>query len=278
MQRGDSRTAFADCLVPDWDNPGVGAFMTTRRGGTSAAPFESMNLRGGLGDDPLAVAANHALLAQMAGAHPVFLNQVHGARVVRLGGHDAQRPDQAPWGDANSQALSMTESDASITTTPGVVCAVQVADCLPVLFAAPQAAAVGAAHAGWRGLAGGVLEATVSALCEAARCAPSDLQAWMGACIGPRQFQVGADVLDAFGADPSKSDPAWFEARFQPDAPGKWMANLPALARDRLNGAGVRRISGGGWCTVEAPSRFFSYRRDGVTGRMAALVWIERRG
>jgi polyphenol oxidase len=251
-----------DWLVPGWDAPDVGAVMTTRQGGVSAGPFESLNLRDGLGDDPNAVASNRASLARALGVQPVYVNQVHGTRVVRLSLADLRT-------DAPTH-----EADASVTTEPGVACAVQVADCLPVLFAAPQGRAVGAAHAGWRGLAHGVLEATVQALCDAANCEPAQLQAWMGAGIGPRQFEVGSDVLEAFGAAATQADPA----RFHAQQPGKWRANLPLLARDRLHAAGVPHVSGGSWCTVEAPSRFFSYRRDRVTGRMAALVWIRRPG
>ncbi len=249
-----------DWLVPAWQAPGLAAVMTTRLGGVSSGPFNSMNLRDGLGDDESAVAANLAALAGAIGVTPVWLNQVHGARVRRLTAADAQAGRVGE------------EADASLTTEPGIACAVQVADCLPVLFAAPQGRGVAAAHAGWRGLAHGVLEATVLALCEAARCEPAQLQAWLGACIGPRQFEVGADVLQAFGVSPGAGGPA----RFLRHTPGKWLADLPGLARDRLQAAGVLRISGGGWCTVEAPSRFFSYRRDRVTGRMAALVWLDR--
>jgi YfiH family protein len=144
---------------------------------------------------------------------------------------------------------------------------VQVADCLPVLFAAPGA--VGAAHAGWRGLAGGVLEATLARMCESAGCKPDEIQCWLGACIGPQAFEVGADVLEGFGVQPAAADPL----RFKPLPAGKWLANLPLLARDRLAAAGVAQVSGGTWCTVQERSRFFSYRRDGVTGRMAAAVW-----
>jgi YfiH family protein len=250
-----------DWLLPDWSADGVGAVMTTRRGGAGAGPFESMNLRGGLGDDPSVVSANLAVLEHAVGVRPVFLNQVHGARVVRLGRGDL-RPD-AP----------VHEADACITTEPGLACAVQVADCLPVLLVAPLARGVGAAHAGWRGLAHGVLGAAVQQLCAAVDCAPQELQAWLGACIGPRRFEVGADVLEACGFAPASAD----VERFRPHAPGKWLANLPLLARDRLHAAGVRCISGGSWCTVDEPSRFFSYRRDGVTGRMAALIWIDPR-
>lgn len=245
-----------DWLRPDWVAPGVGALMTTRRGGVSPGAFDSMNLKTGLGDDESAVAANRARLQAAIGATPVWLDQVHGRDVLRL---------HAGQGGARA--------DASLSTEPGVACVVQVADCLPALFAAPGARGVAAAHAGWRGLAAGVLEATLAALCDAAACEPYEVQVWFGACIGPRQFEVGPDVLEAFGADPAWRD----QPRFAAAAPGKWLADLPGLARDRLEAAGVQRVSGGGWCTVEDDSRFFSFRRDGRTGRMAAAVWLERR-
>ena len=249
-----------DWLRPEWRLDGVGALMTTRQGGVSLAPFDSFNLRAAVGDDPQAVARNQRLLAAAIGATPVYLNQVHGARVVRLSAADAQA--DAPIHDA----------DASVTTEPGLACTAQVADCLPVLFAAPHGRAVGAAHAGWRGLAYGVLEATLAAMCDAAQCAPAQVQVWLGACIGPTRFEVGADVLEAFGG----SAPAQASSRFVAKQQGKWLADLPGLARDRLQIAGVRAISGGRWCTVTDASRFFSFRRDRVTGRMAALIWIDR--
>lgn len=253
-----ANAAHPDWLRPGWQAAGVGALMTTRRGGLSEGRFAGMNIRGGLGDDPAAVAHNQALLAAAIGATPVYLDQVHGRDVVRL-----------------TPALvgRLPRADASVCTEPGLACTVQVADCLPVLFAAPAARGVAGAHAGWRGLAAGVLEATVAALCEAAACAPAEVQAWLGPCIGPRRFEVGADVLQAFGADPSDEAAAFF----RPHAPGKWMADLAGLARQRLQAAGVNRISGGEGCTVEDASRFFSFRRDGVTGRMLAAVWLERR-
>lgn len=254
-----TRSIDPDWLVPDWDAPGTGAVMTTRAGGVSAAPFYSLNLRDGLGDDSQAVAENQRRLREAIGSTPVWLKQVHGATAVPLTSASAR---------ADAPVLS---ADACWTTEPGVVCAVQVADCLPVLFAAPGARGVAAAHAGWRGLAGGVLEASIAALCSAARCKPGELQAWLGACIGPSRFEVGADVLEAFGAGSQGESPA-----FVPLRPGKWHADLPRLAGERLRAAGVRSISGGRWCTVEDASRFFSFRRDGVTGRMAAAVWIER--
>lgn len=247
-----------DWLVPDWNAAGIGALMTSRRGGFGAAPFDTMNLQQGGGDAPEAVARNRVLLAAVTGAMPVFLSQVHGSRVVRLTGADA------------AAGAPVHTADASVTTEPGLACAVQVADCLPVLFAGPGGRGVGVAHAGWRGLAAGVLEATVAALCEAAACAPGELQAWLGASIGPARFQVGADVLEAFGTDPRGAA----APRFTPEQPGKWLADLPLLARERLHAAGVAAVGGGRWCTVSEPSRFFSFRRDRVTGRMAAVVWI----
>ncbi len=237
--------------------------MTTRRGGVSSGVFASMNLRDGLGDDASAVAQNLALLASVVGALPVRLNQVHGARVVRLTAADAA-PD-APQHDA----------DACFTTEPGVVCSVQVADCLPVLFAAPGA--VAAAHAGWRGLAAGVLESTLAALCDASNCPPDQVAAWLGPCIGPRRFEVGADVLQAFGVSAATgptSTATPLASRFAPTTAGKWLADLPGLARDRLSACGVQDVSGGTWCTASDASRFFSFRRDGVTGRMVAAVWL----
>ena len=252
-------TLPADWLRPDWQAESVGALMTTRHGGVSQAPFDSFNLRAAVGDDPLAVAHNQGRLTRAIGAVPVWLNQVHGARVVRLTAADL--PPGAP----------VHTADGSVTSETGIACTAQVADCLPVLFAAPAGRAVGAAHAGWRGLAAGVLEATLARVCEAAACVPEEVQTWLGACIGPTQFEVGPDVLEAFGTLPSASG----SPRFAAKGPGKWYADLPALARDRLAAAGVRAIGGGGWCTVSDASRFFSFRRDRVTGRMAALIWID---
>ncbi len=247
-------------IRPDWAvDARVGALMTTRDGGVSVAPFDSLNLGRSVGDAPEAVAENRRRFEAAIGAPPVWLSQVHGVCVLRL-----------PAG-AGSQ-----EADASITTEPDVACTVMVADCLPVLFAAPQARGVGAAHAGWRGLAAGVLGATVAALCEASACAPRELSAWLGPCIGPRQFEVGEDVVRAFGAVAAMRFAPRGPAHVGPDGSPRWLADLPGLARDRLWAAGVKRISGGGWCTVEERSRFFSFRRDRSTGRMAAAVWIRR--
>ena len=231
--------------------------MTTREGGVSSAPFAGMNLSQRVGDDPAAVRANRRHLAQATGASPVYLSQVHGCKVLHLQQRDAQAGSAEP------------EADASVTSDVGVACTVLVADCLPVLFAAPRGRAVGAAHAGWRGLAAGVLEATLAEVCAAASCASAQVQCWLGACIGPRRFEVGVDVLKAFGADAAPS------SAFEPRADGKWLADLAQLAQLRLRAAGVVSVHGGQWCTFEERSRFFSYRRDRATGRMAAAIWIE---
>jgi polyphenol oxidase len=247
----------SDWLVPEWPvDARIGALMTTRAGGVSAAPFDSLNLGRSAGDHRAAVDENRRRFEMALGVPTRYLSQVHGARVARL-----------------THAVTVSsEADAAITTEPGLACTMMVADCLPVLFAAPEARGVGAAHAGWRGLAGGVLEATVSALCEAAACEPHELNAWLGPCIGPRQFEVGAEVADAFGPSAAQR----FVERPRPDGSPRWLADLPGLARDRLRAAGVTKLSGGTWCTVEDRLRFFSFRRDRVTGRMAAAVWINR--
>lgn len=257
-----------DWLLPDWRDVEVEAFMTTRAGGVSGADLPeraglaSLNLGRSVGDDPAHVIENRLRVAAAIGGAPVFLKQVHGTTVLRL------RPEHAhPEADPEP-------ADASISTDPALACAVMVADCLPVLFAGPGV--VGAAHAGWRGLSGGVLESTVAAMCEAVDCAPSRIRAWMGACIGPEQFEVGADVLAAFGAEPLHRDQPLF--RFQPNEQGepRWRADLYGLARQRLQAAGSADVSGGGWCTLSAPSRFFSFRHERVdglrSGRMVAVI------
>lgn len=232
--------------------PGIAASMSTRHGGVSSAPFDTLNLGGAAGDAPAAVRANRELWARRLGATPIWLRQVHGTNVVRLG----------------AQSAPAQEADAAWTSEVGVACTVLVADCLPLLMCTGDGAAVAAAHAGWRGLAGGVVERTVQALREGTGCAAADLHVWLGPCIGPRQFEVGADVLGAFGADD-----ACFVPRPAREGRDRWLADLPELARRRLRRLGVRHISGGAWCTVEDRESFFSYRRDGPTGRMAASVW-----
>jgi polyphenol oxidase len=232
----------------------ISSLMSTRLGGCSVAPWGSLNLGVAVGDAAAAVASNRQVFQNAMGAVPVFMKQVHGARVTRLVASHAVL------------GAPTLETDACVTTELGLACTVQVADCLPVLFAAPQGRAVGSAHAGWRGLAAGVLEATLHQVCELAHCEAHEVQAWLGPCIGPHQFEVGLEVLQAFGSNGA--------AYFKPISTDKWLANLPGLAAQRLGVAGVHQISGGQWCTVQEASRFFSFRRDGITGRMAAAIWI----
>ena len=259
---------LAELLRPDWAAPaGIVAAMSTRRGGVSLAPFDSLNLQpavlgGDGGDEARSVGENQRRFAHALGAEPVWLRQVHGCEVRRLTAAD------------RSSAAVLPCADASVTTEPGLACAVLVADCLPVLMCSTDGRAVGAVHAGWRGLAAGVVERALALLCDAARCTPAEVQAWLGPCIGPQAFEVGADVLRAFGADPEQGRAERFVPRRRADGSARWLADLAGLARDRLAHCGVERISGGGWCTVGDPSSFFSFRRDGRTGRMAAAIAI----
>jgi hypothetical protein len=239
-----------DWIVPAWPaHARVRALVTTRTGGVSTGPYASLNLGTAVGDAPAAVAINRARLREHLPSAPRWLKQVHGAGVVQAG-----------------SVADPVEADASVTDASNVVCAIQMADCLPVLITARDASAVGAAHAGWRGLASGVIERTVDAM----RIDPRALIAWLGPAIGPDAFEVGDDVRSAFIAD----DAAALDA-FRPLREGKWLADLFTLARMRLARAGIHEVHGGGLCTFSDPSRFFSHRRDRVTGRMAALVWLE---
>lgn len=233
--------------------------MSLRSGGVSKAPWDSLNLGLAVGDDTGAVAQNRARFAAALGARPIWLRQVHGTQVLQLQGHE--------------DSAQMPAADAAWTCARGVACTVQVADCLPVLFCARDGSAVAAAHAGWRGLSAGVLEATLAALQQGAGVAPHDVLAWLGPCIGARQFEVGADVLLAFGQDPAAPDIRRFVPRQRSDSSPGWLAHLPGLARDRLQAAGVANISAADECTAQDASRFFSFRRSGCTGRMAAAIW-----
>ncbi|MFG6449337.1 peptidoglycan editing factor PgeF [Roseateles sp. BYS180W] len=246
-----------DWLLPDWAAPHARAFMTTRAGGQSSGMYDSCNVGTYVQDDPAVVALNRQRVAAAAGGSPIFLQQVHGAEVLHLS-------------TAHLSGGAALRADAAISTDPRLACAIQVADCLPVLFAAPGA--VGAAHAGWRGLAAGVLERTAAALCAASGCAESALQVWLGPCIGPAAFEVGADVLQALGLPVVRHDQPL--CRFQVNEQGqdRWRLDLAGLARLRLQAVGVKHISGGHWCTYSQPSRFFSFRRSPPSGRMAAVV------
>lgn len=264
------------------------ALMSARAGGESRGPYASCNLGAHVGDEPAVVEGNRARLhAGMAGAQPIWLNQVHGNRVVRL---TAAHAVTTPGATARTASgTTPIDADGALTTEPGVGCMVMVADCLPVLLAAPEGKGVAALHAGWRGLSGtggdmvgqGIVHTGVQALCEATGVAPQDLQAWLGPCIGPGAFEVGADVLMGFGVDPqAAAGHPRFRARaaVPPDEPDatrrRWWADLPGLASDLLRHLGVQDVSGGRWCTVSEASRFFSYRREGVCGRQAAGIWL----
>jgi YfiH family protein len=250
-------TENTDWIVPEWPVPqGVRALCTTRSGGVSDGPYASLNLGDHVADVPSAVSVNRATLRERIGARPVFLRQVHGTAVAMI-------DDETPDG---------TDADACVTPAAGVACTIMVADCLPVLFSTDDGSLVGAAHAGWRGLANGVLEATVARMADEAGLAPSRLLAWMGPCIGPSAFEVGPEVKAAF-----EQHRAAAGRHFRAAREGKWHADLPALARERLAEFGVDKVFGndGGtaWCTVSDSSRFFSHRRDGVSGRFAACIW-----
>lgn len=258
-----------DWILPDWDAPAwVRAAFTSRAGGVSVPPFDAMNLGDHVGDQPANVAINRDRLSQVLGARPVFMSQVHGVETLEL----------------SDTAADGCQADAALTCTKGLACTVMVADCLPVLLAHRKIPLVAAAHAGWRGLAGvkglGVLESVWSQFAERAGYLDGlgeDTVAWLGPCIGPDAFEVGDEVRDAFVLTHAAA-----EACFKPRSQSKWLANLPGLARIRLQSLGVQAVAGndGGaqWCTVSQPSRFFSYRRDSAagvgTGRMAASVWL----
>ena len=241
------------CLRPTWPVPDrVCAAFTLRAGGVSAPPFDTLNVGAHVGDRPERVAENRTRVhAALSLPHePRWLEQVHGRDVVEI---RAKAPDIPP------------RADAAIARERGAVAVIQVADCLPVLFAAADGSCVAAAHAGWRGLSAGVLEATVERLATD----PKSLIAWLGPAIGPQHFEVGAEVREAFLAHDRAAAVA-----FRANEHGRWQCDLLALARQRLQQAGVRQVFGGEWCTYADRARFFSYRRDGQCGRMAALIWL----
>lgn len=260
-------------LRPEWAAPRyVHALVSTRQGGVSTGPWASLNISHHVGDEISAVNENRLRLKRAVGAPIVWMSLVHGANVVRLDRlrHLNVQPERPV-------------ADAAWTTDADLACAVTAADCLPVFFCTADGSAVGVAHAGWRGLAAGVLQNTVTAMCSGTGTPPQDLHVWLGPCIGPSSFEVGDDVLAAFGADRFGTDrsgtdiPQPDPLRFRPHSSAggnpRWLANLPQLARDALLASGVHNISGGGLCTVLDSSRFFSFRRDGVTGRMLAAIW-----
>jgi len=236
-------------LIPDWPAPAsVQACVTTRAGGVSVAPYDSLNLGDHVGDVPQAVAVNRGRLTEHFGIRPAWLSQVHGVVV------------------AKADPARILEADGSWTSTPGIACTVMTADCLPALFCNRAGTRVAAAHAGWRGLVNGVLEATV----EGMAVAPEDILVWLGPAIGPRNFEVGAEVREAFVSRHAQAAEAFVPGA----APGKYLADIYQLARVRLAAVGVTAVYGGGLCTIE-DTRFYSYRRANPTGRQAALVWLK---
>ncbi|MGP3592975.1 purine nucleoside phosphorylase YfiH [Vagococcus sp. WN89Y] len=238
-------------ILPDWPLPeGVAACSSTRMGGVSLPPYDSLNLGAHCGDDPASVEENRSRLFAAGGlpSKPVWLEQVHGTDVLKLSG----------------ESYASKRADASYSNTPGTVCAVMTADCLPVLFCNLQGTEVAAAHAGWRGLCAGVLESTIACFTDDKQ----NIMAWLGPAIGPRAFEVGAEVREAFMEKDAQAEQA-----FRP-AGDKYFADIYQLARQRLANAGVTRVFGGDRCTFSEQETFFSYRRDKVTGRMASFIWL----
>jgi YfiH family protein len=239
------------CITPDWPAPkNVRTLQTTRNGGISAAPYNSLNLSSNVGDVPLAVARNRMLLEPTLPSEPVWLKQVHGVAVV----------------DA-AQAECWPEADACVSTHVGAVCVVMTADCLPVLLCNDKGSVIGAVHAGWRGLCDGVIERTVRAM-DVPR---GTLMAWLGPAIGVQAFEVGDEVRAEFVAKDPRAT-----AAFVPSTSGKWLTDIYQLAGLRLNALGITRVYGGGLCTYTDSTNFFSYRRDGVTGRMGTFIWLDK--
>lgn len=255
-------------IIPDWPAPkNVKALQTTRHGGVSVAPYDSFNLGDHVGDAPLAVERNRMLLEPILPSEPVWLKQVHGVAVA-----DAE------------QAACWPQADACVSAHPGAVCVVMTADCLPVLLCNEKGSVVGAAHAGWRGLCDGVIEQTVQAM----KVPPTTLMAWLGPAIGAQAFEVGDEVRAAFVSRQPEAAAAFIPSPPAPlprageggaSAPGegegkKWLADIYQLARLRLHALGITRIYGGGLCTHTDRANFFSYRRDGATGRMGTFIWL----
>ena len=236
-------------ILPDWPVPRqVRSLITTRQGGVSLAPYSSMNPATHVGDSASAVESNRAILRKHLPAEPQWLNQVHGTQIAHV-----------------SQIQNLADADAAISRTPNAICAVLTADCLPVLLCDRGGTVVAVAHAGWRGLAAGILERTV----EGMAVPGSELLAYLGPAIGPQAFEVGAEVRAAFCDVAAEA-----ELAFRPRTSGKFLADLYLLARQRLARAGVNQIFGGGFCTYSEPERFFSFRREAITGRMASLIWL----
>jgi len=246
-----------DWIIPQWPAPShIRAVSTTRIGGVSSGKFASMNLGNNTHDNIVAVAKNRNELIKSLELpdEPCWLHQVHSNKVVRL---------------YNDTVVNQS-ADASYTTLPNKVCVVLTADCLPVLFCAKDGSVVAAVHAGWRGLANGILETTISTLLHFGKCKPENLMAWLGPAIGPGVFEVGKDVRDKFVEHTAEAKRAFRRILREP----KWLADIYLLAQQRLASMGVSDVYGGSFCTVSQYEKFYSYRRDGQTGRMASLIWM----
>ena len=238
-------------IIPEWPAPAnVRALQTTREGGVSVGAYATLNLGDHVGDDPVAVARNRALLRESLPADPVWLKQVHGNTVVNA-----------------DRTVGVPDADAALARQAGKVCVVMTADCLPLLLCDEAGTVVAAAHAGWRGLEGGVVEATVKVM----NVAPERLLVWLGPAIGPQAFEVGEEVRQAFMAHNPQAVKAFVP---NPANPQKWLADIYLLARQRLAHLGVERIYGGGLCTYTDAEHYYSYRRDQATGRMASMIWL----
>ncbi len=254
-------------IIPDWEAPhNVKALVSTRQGGVSLKPFDSLNLGDHVGDSTQNVAANRAIFVKSLPAEPVWLSQTHSTLVST----PQSRQNYHLTPDVEIQA------DASVTNIPGEVLVIMTADCMPVLFTNRDGSAIGVAHAGWRGLCAGILENTVA---ELLKISDDDedlvsLMAWLGPAIGPNAFEVGEDVVSAF----EKSGVATPISAFKPipNKDGKYLADIYQLARVRLQACGIKTISGGQYCTVTDQNQFFSYRRDGQTGRFASAIWLAK--
>ncbi len=248
-------------IEPSWKvSRLIKAFCSTRVGGVSKPPFDDFNLGLNAGDDPADVMQNRVFLRTHLPSEPMWLKQIHGVTVST---------------PASRKVIGVGpfEADASVTNIPDEVLAVLTADCMPVLFASKNGEVIGVAHAGWRGLSEGVLENTIQAMCDlSSSLSPQNISAWMGPAIGPTAFEVGEDVLEAF----SGQSQSILSQAFSPilGQPGKYLADLYTLARDRLNSLGIKQIDGGDFCTFTDEQRFFSYRRDKTTGRFASFIWI----
>lgn len=251
-----------DFITPNWPAPkNVHALQTNRHKGHSQAPFDSLNFGMHVNDNPMHVAQNRQLLSEYLPSEPVWLNQTHSITVV-----DA----------ANTTCLP--NADASFSTKKNVVCVVMTADCLPVLLCDKAGTIVIAVHAGWRGLCDGAIEASIDKACRAAQIMSADLMAWLGPAIGPNAFVVGAEVRDQFIMQDGQAEAAFKPHKNDNQEQNKWLANIYQIATQRLNNCGVSQVYGGGiesdFCTFTQKEQFFSYRRDGVTGRMASLIWL----